>query len=275
MTDSDNTPNISLQGRMSHEQKEATQNAVSVKIPPFYPDNPEWWFSQVECAFAVSGITRDETKYSYVVMNLDKTVMPLIWDVVSAPPTHLQYETLKERILSTFSESNETKLRRLLRGQELGNEKPSFFLQKLRTLAAGQYNNEVLKTIFFEQLPENVKGILAVSDTIDLSWLALQVDKIMDALRPVVASCATTSSKEQPKDDTLEYRIQALEKAMRTRLGRRDKKKPTRRSRSNSRKRSQSKERPKDVCYYHHKFGNDAKKCTRPCRFDQIPLKEN
>lgn len=146
--------------------------SVSVKIPQFYSENPEWWFAQVESAFSVAGIIRDDTKCGYVVANLDKTAFPLVWGVISSLPTQGKYDAIKSRIINAYAEINVSKLRRLLRGQELGEDRPSVFLERMKTLAAGRCNDDVLKLIFMEQMPETIRGILAISDTEDLSRLS-------------------------------------------------------------------------------------------------------
>jgi len=47
-------------------------------------------------------------------------------------------------------------------------------------LAGGQCSDAVLRTLFLEQLPDNVRSILAISEVIDLSKLAFQADKVLD-----------------------------------------------------------------------------------------------
>ncbi|XP_029157883.1 uncharacterized protein LOC114930298 [Nylanderia fulva] len=87
------------------------------------------------------------------------------------------------QITSDESKFRESKLRRLLQGLDLGEERPSYCLQRLRNLAAGQCSHSVLRTLFLERLPDPVRGILAANDTADLVQLALQADEIMDYTR--------------------------------------------------------------------------------------------
>ena len=44
----------------------ARVTAVSVKLPPFWPEKTRLWFAQAEAQFDVKGITVEKTKYSYV-----------------------------------------------------------------------------------------------------------------------------------------------------------------------------------------------------------------
>lgn len=143
------------------------------KLPPFWKENPALWFAQCEGAFALWRVTADETKFRYVVVSLDPAVLPFISDLLARPPLSDKYQALKTRIVSTFDDTIETKLRRLLRGNEFRDEKPSCFLQRLQNLAGGQCGDAVLRTLFLEQLPENVRTILAISEVTDLARLAL------------------------------------------------------------------------------------------------------
>uniref|UniRef100_A0A1I8PRS2 DUF7041 domain-containing protein n=1 Tax=Stomoxys calcitrans TaxID=35570 RepID=A0A1I8PRS2_STOCA len=48
---------------------------VSVKIPPFWCNNPALWFKQVESQFITSEITSDSTKFHTIVGSIDASVL--------------------------------------------------------------------------------------------------------------------------------------------------------------------------------------------------------
>lgn len=117
----------------------ANVNAASVvKLSPFWRDNPYLWFTQVEATFAINRVTSDESHYRYEVVHLDQTVLPLIAELLTNPPEGEKYRKLKNRLISALGESSETRIRKLLASHELGDERPSIFLQRLRNLASGQ-----------------------------------------------------------------------------------------------------------------------------------------
>ncbi|XP_011636560.1 uncharacterized protein LOC105426858 [Pogonomyrmex barbatus] len=87
--------------------------------------------------------------------NADTAILPHIKDLIMNPPSNNKYDALKERVLNIFSVSQNVKLRQLLKGQVLGDKKPSHFLLELKNLAGDQVTDSILKTLFMEQLPEN------------------------------------------------------------------------------------------------------------------------
>ncbi len=56
--------------------------AVSLKLPHFWPQQPEVWFTQAEAQFHTRNITADDTKYYYVVSALDQTTASRLIDLL-------------------------------------------------------------------------------------------------------------------------------------------------------------------------------------------------
>ncbi|XP_025266505.1 uncharacterized protein LOC112638642 [Camponotus floridanus] len=252
-------------------------SAKLIKLPPFWRDNPTLWFMQVEASFTLSRITSDDSKYRYVLVNLDTTVLPFMSDIVTSPPATNKYDVLKRRIIDAFGKTSETKLRRLLRNHELTDDKPSNFLQKLRNLAGVQCSDIVLRTLFLEQLPDNVRSILAISEVGDLSKLALQADKVLDMSKINISQvCLSTSDALNARKPESTSEITELKASVEA-LAKQFKKLQTGRRRSRSRSRNRPHYRNKspatkehrgtDICYYHTRFGKEAYHCLTPCKW--------
>ncbi|XP_029178033.1 uncharacterized protein LOC114945860 [Nylanderia fulva] len=198
--------------------------------------------------------------------------------IVTSPPEVDRYAAIKERLTTVLGKTSASRLRKLLTTHELGDDKSSILLQKMRNLAEGQVTDGVLRTIFLEQLPENVRAILSISEVGDLSRLANQANKILDmakpamlAVQPVTAETGVLS-KMATEIATLTKQMAALNK----RIGSRSRSRSRRRSgyRDQLRSKSRGKEDNK-FCFYHCGFGARAYKCKSPCAWKDEKKSEN
>lgn len=245
----------------------------NLKFPAFWSGNPALWFAQVEAAFALNNINGDATRYRHVITQLDSQTLPAIADIISNPPAANKYLAIKNRIMSSFADTSESKLRKLLRGLDPSNEKPTLLLQRILNLADGQVGDALLRTLFLEQLPEYVRGVLAISGDIDLSTLAQQADKVMEATRSVGVSAV---QQQKPNNQQESVAAVSRDNAMAEMLAAvtaltkevRSLKSDVRsRSRSSSRHRASNFNNGSNgnLCFYHAKFGDNARKCNQPC----------
>ena len=57
----------------SRQADAAAVSAVSVKLPEFWPEDPEAWFIRVEAQLRSPSVTQGQTKFDYVVASLDNS----------------------------------------------------------------------------------------------------------------------------------------------------------------------------------------------------------
>ncbi|XP_067134245.1 uncharacterized protein [Centruroides vittatus] len=135
---------------MTEPEPTAEVNRVALKLPPFWDKTPELWFANIEAQFAISGITKDSTKYYSVVSALNSDILNYISDIVLNPPAKNCYNTLKARLLADFSDSEQRQIKALLSDIALGDEKPSHLLRKMRQLANNKLGEDFLKTLWLQ-----------------------------------------------------------------------------------------------------------------------------
>ncbi|GFX34011.1 transposon Ty3-G Gag-Pol polyprotein [Trichonephila clavipes] len=98
----------------SNEEK-LEANKVSVKIPPFWEEKPEMWFFQVKAQFSIANIKQEETKFNYLVAQLETKFIENIWDIIQSDEKN-KYSCAKNRLLNTFKESEEKCIKKLHTG---------------------------------------------------------------------------------------------------------------------------------------------------------------
>ncbi|XP_055633966.1 uncharacterized protein LOC129774274 [Toxorhynchites rutilus septentrionalis] len=244
-------------------------NKIGIKVGPFWKRDPILWFAQIEAQFTLAGIIREDTRYYHVLAGIDSEILACCSDIIRDPPADDKYTKIKERIIQEYSTSEQNRMQQLLRGCELGDRKPSQLLREMRDLARDVITDEkIIKSLWMQQLPETTQAVLKVSETtLQLSQLAEQADKLADITRNRVASSVTASP-----DSTNEIGLAEL----RTRISEISNKLAAfRQERSRSRNRSFNREQSfrsgsreyHPYCYYHRKFGANAKNCREPCQF--------
>lgn len=253
---------------MTEEKPEAS--AVSVKIPPFWTDKPEMWFFQVEAQFKIANITSEETKFNYLVAQLEPRYIENIWDIIKGDKTN-KYTAAKERLLATFTESESKKIKKLLTGLELGDMTPSQLLRQMRSLSGGSdvVSDKVLRTLWLDKMPSNIKSILIVSDeSLEIEKLAIMADKIVE-MSPRTPELSEVQRKPSQMDELI-TRISSLENQIASMSVHRCSRSPNRQSpiRNRTRSRSRRKFDPNGkLCFYHFHYGKKCypEKCVQPC----------
>ncbi|GBN17997.1 hypothetical protein AVEN_246523-1 [Araneus ventricosus] len=129
---------------------------AGVKIPPFWIDKPEIWFYQVEAQFKISGITAEETKFNYLISQLDPKFVENVWGIISSD-SQTKYTDSKTRLLNLFKENENARIQRLITDIDLGDLKSSQLLQKLRSVATSDVSENLIKIYGLENYPTLLK----------------------------------------------------------------------------------------------------------------------
>lgn len=209
--------------------------AVSVKLPTFWVDKAAVWFVQTEAQFAMRNVTVDQTKYFHVVAALDQDVATRVLDLLQNPPEQDKYQTLKDRLLQSFTLTESQRAASLLNINSLGDQKPSELMDKMLVLLGTHAPCFIFREIFLRQMPDDIRPNLAQANVADFRQLAQLADVLVAA-------------RYSPGLHAVGLQVTDKQRAA-------DKHKTVTQSRTD------------DVCFYHRKFGNAAKQCRPPCSF--------
>jgi hypothetical protein len=106
-----------------------------VRLPHFWPDRPAFSFCQAEAQFELAAITRQRTKFNYVVFQLNTQQAAEFEEFSIAQPEQDHYDRLKSELLRRLLTSREQRVGQLFSHKEMGDPKPSQFLRQLNGLA--------------------------------------------------------------------------------------------------------------------------------------------
>lgn len=261
---------------------------VGVKAPVFNADDPQLWFAQLEGQFVLSNITTDNTKFYYVLAQLEPQHAAQVRDLIVSPPATGRYEKLKAELIKRLSASQERKIKQLLMHEELGDRKPTQFLRHLQQLAGPNVPTDFIRSIWCSRLPTNLQTIVTMQASSSLEEVAELVDRINDIV-PVTTQVAATSipvpGKEACSQQETSQQGSAIEALTRTvadlshklevmsaQLRHGPSRSRSRSRYSQNRYRSHSRSRNNRYCYYHSRFGEKARKCTEPCSYNAKAL---
>ena len=169
----------------------ADVSKVNLKLPPFWPTDPELWFSQVETQFSCKRITSQKSRFDHVVASLSPDYATEVRDLLLKPPTDNPYIVLKEHLTRRTTLSEQRRVQQLFTGEELRDRKRTQLLLRMQQLLGDHpgINPTFLKELFLQKLPQSAHIVLASTpEGTTLSALAETADIIMEvaALQPLL-----------------------------------------------------------------------------------------
>ena len=240
--------------------------SISLKLPPFWPADPQVWFAQVEAQFATRGIISQKTMFDYIIASLSPDFATEVRDLILRPPAEAPYDRLKEQLIKCTAVSEQRRLQQLFSSEELGDRKPTQLLRRMQQLLGntpGIPDGSFIRELFLQQLPTNVRMVLAsTNDSVPLDELAQLANKIVEVAVPQTVS-AVRSANFGNELDKLKSEVAGLRKLIKSLLSQR-----------NSRPRSPSPTLANNIndpsiCWYHQKYGLSARKCKPPCKHSE------
>ena len=222
----------------------STSSAVSVKLPPFWKDEPKLWFAQVESMFSTKGITQDRTKYDYVVSALDNSTALEVKATITKPPQADLYNNLKTVLEEAFDKPQAARDAELLSITDMGDRTPSSHLRYLESLNSD--GATLLQALFLSHMSADIRAIVTAQGLTDIKEMAKAADRAVQA---------KDAGNSHPTAAAVRHRPQR-----------------------NSRDRNTSRDKPGKnnyICYYHRKFGKQANRCHPECIFNDQPTTTN
>jgi hypothetical protein len=239
-----------------------------IKLPPFRPEDPVSWFRLAEGQFALRNMADPITRYYHVLAALSADSVRLVRHVLHGETGPDSYDQLRTSLLASHSLSNYQKMEHMMRLPLLGDRKPSVLLaEMLEFCPAGESSTAVFAFFFLQRLPREIRVLLSEDDPADMRAITDKADRLIAMHVPQLHDTCTTVAA----DDRLEEPgVVAAAQAAGGRLSKGHKRPPQktplgRRIDLSKRGQEQAAGLRTSMCYYHTKFGEQAKFCEEGC----------
>lgn len=288
------TSEIMAGDKTETKESDSRQNksGTFVQLPPFQPENVRLWWNQVELRLRSAGIEDPIARYDCVAGGLPWDIAKRVSDLITTKPDATSLSKLESRILKEFLPSSSLKFKEL-QAVKLGDRRPTEMLREMRELAQGQVQDSGIRELFLAQLPSMVSVTISAmpnlkptDDDAKLDGCAEVADGAMERIRAQATSvnAINIATGSGPSSSAAPNSIESLSQLLDRQADRivaalaqrdRQSRSPTRQGQGRGRNRSQtpkqrsrSKVHPKNGdCWYHFKWGSDARHCHPDCKF--------
>ena len=232
-------------------------NAVATRLPDFAQNEPLTWFRRAETRFRIRDIVQPTTRADYVLEALPEAIFARIGPWLDQQPDEIPYDDLKKHLLKEFSPTTSERAGRLLSlpSQPMGDRKPSHLWDEICTLsrlpevdAVSKQHKEVdlKKEIWLQSLPSSVRVQLRNTD--DKSITCRRHHNVTED-----SFCLLTVSTAVEHQQHLETNIDDVM--------------PVRQVGTHTEGHVRAPTKSGRLCYYHRRFGSDARYCTKGCKW--------
>ena len=257
-----NTPDGSTPAGDLSSTAAATPNLT---LPAFTPTDAAPWFLRVEALFRLKNITASSKKADFVIGALPAEVFSRLsrW-LVSRGSDTILYDDLKAEVIRHCEPSPEEKSQKILDllRMPLGDQRPSDALYELRNLTSVLHGDgsssplDLTLVIWMLRLPQDIRThITGFSKKSDLE-LATLADSLRGTSK--LSLHTPTAAPALPYDDDDDYNGE--DPTIAAAQQRRPSSRP-------SKQQAVSDAPRKAWCYFHTRFGRDARNCRKPCSF--------
>jgi hypothetical protein len=257
----------SVQALAAALQQHSLQPGLQHKVTllPFWPQEPVASFQHIEAEFVIARIPLTSYLcYLHVIRALPADVVTAICDITSqiTAKSLNAYDAIKQALLQRFTSSPLQRCFQLLDSPPLGDRNIAAHYSQLRSHIPADAD-VLFNAIFLRTLPSHISTALASKAELPSAELAAAASQMQHTVAAQAAIAAATPLPPSPPP--------SISAAPARRSGRSPNRssssqhwQPTphrRRSPSRNSRRSSSQDSRRRLCWYHQKFGRQARRC--------------
>ena len=107
---------------------------VLIKLLPFWPNNLQLWFMQVDAQINTKNITTKLMRFKYIVGSLSPEYAMEVRDILPQPPMNNPNSTWKAALIKHMILSEHYRFHQLLTTEDLGDQRPTQLLRHMQQL---------------------------------------------------------------------------------------------------------------------------------------------
>ena len=179
-----------------------TINAVAVKLPALWPDNPNKWFLYCEGKFRLHNISKQQTMFDHCIQAMTAEQTDVVMDLMERGPSPTCYDDLKTAYIERRTPTTAERIQRLRKLAPLtSDQRPSDLLRLIeRILGRNIDDDEIAKEEFLRRLPAQSQLIVrSQTDIFTVGQLAQMADRLASV--PVISQDFGISRVEVSRDD--------------------------------------------------------------------------
>ena len=233
----------------------------NLQLTAFTPTDAAPWFQRVEALFRLRNVTASSKKADFVVGALPPDIFAMIsrW-LATRGSEAILYEELKTEVILQCEPTPEEKSQKILEllRMPLGDQRPSAALRELRTLSSVLRSDgtstelDLVRVLWMLRLPQDIRTMITnFADRTDSDLMKL-ADSLRGTSRLSAPTAAAVAHEPESADEDDNFAMAAQQ----------------RRPRSSNQRPVPDVSR-KTLCYYHKRFGRDAKNCRSPCFYSK------
>ncbi|XP_058118076.1 uncharacterized protein LOC131284687 [Anopheles ziemanni] len=245
-------------------------NTMRLKPPELDTTDIHTFFYALENWFDAWNIAPSHhvKRFNILKTQIPTRILPQLRHLLDNVPNVERYEAAKRTIVQHFEESQRSRLHRLLSDMNLGDRKPSQQLAEMRRTANGAISDSMLVDLWIGRLPPYIQSAVIAASP-DVEDKAKVADSVLDsfALYHQTGAYQQVSEVRNGEVDRLTRQVAELTQRLDTVLNQLNRGRNRSRSRTRMQPAQSTSSVENDLCYYHQRYGQQARNCRAPCSF--------
>ena len=252
------------------------------EIPAFDKQHVDIWIRRMENAYIRAGISSTREKFAFLETKFAVDVDPVINEYLYGEPTEAKWSDFLAYLQKEYGMTRQQKASTFVDGFKRDGRRPSQYAAALNDRTKTVTLDDVKKEMLMRELPVEVRRMLQerIEDS-TFTEAAELADSYFDREGKPRHSSATLNAVYQPPEVTNDESddINAINNRFRPQRNQNSRdssfrsggQQPKSRNNNNAGQGNTAKSPSSnnDLCYYHNKFGDKARKCEEACpRFD-------